>query len=340
MATVIQNQRQDGIATKRARGKEPILPDGVASLLPPLLVAEILSVLCQGERLEELRFRRCRRASVTVDGTNRVLRFVTDGALLDGLLVKLCQGSLYAHRESLRRGYVTVKGGIRVGICGRAVTEDERMDGVYDVSGLNIRLPCAVFRCGDPIAQRLRRGTGTEGVLIFSPPGEGKTTLLRGLILNLASGEDGLCTSVIDTREELLAGMDREDLLIDWFCGYPKSVGMEIAVRCMRPELLVCDEIGDGEADAILGAQNAGVPLLATAHASSVEGLLCRPGFAQLHRARVFGAYVRIRRVPHKFAFDYEITEWEDANERLQHIGRHSSATVRGDGSKHDESLG
>ena len=337
MATVIKNRTDRREIRDGSVRNTQILPDVVAALLPPLLVSEIWSTLCRGDRLEELRLRRGCRASLTVNGSNRLLSFLADDVTMEKLLLKLCDGSLYAHSESLRQGYVTVGNGVRVGICGRAVTRDERVDGVYDVSAFNFRFPCATFRCGDSIVKRILEER--QGLLIYSPPGEGKTTLLRSLILQMARGESGLRVSVIDTREELRAGMDRKDLMVDWFFCYPKSVGMEIAVRCMRPEILVCDEIGDEEAETILGAQNAGVPLLATAHASSVLGLLRRPGFERLHGARVFEAYVGIQRIPGSLAFQYQIMEWEEADERLQHRGKHASPSVWDGRSAYDESL-
>ena len=106
---------------------------------------------------------------------------------------------------------------------------------------------------------------------------------------------------------------------MDVLSGYPRALGIEIAARSMNAQLIVCDEIGDvSEAQAIVAAQNCGVPLLATAHGSSVEGLLRRTGIRILHDARVFGAYVGIRREAGERDYRYTFTSYGEADAILQ----------------------
>ena len=151
-----------------------------------------------------------------------------------------------------------------------------------------------------------------EVLSIIGSSGSGKTTLLRAAALSAASSTHSIRTVVVDTREELSTALSGSSLTLDVLIGYPREIGIGIAVRSLGAELVICDEIGGTrDASAILHAANCGVPLLASAHADSVSSLLRRPSIAMLHRARVFGAYVGITRSPSE-GFSFEITRWED----------------------------
>ncbi len=309
---------------------EPLIPPG---LLPPSLTAALLAACPpdasdpQGpRRLEELRLRADRYATLTVGGRNLPTRVLLSEEDLAAILVHLCGGSLYAYSDTIHRGYITLPGGVRVGIAGRAVCEEGRVIGVYDITALCIRLPHRHARVGAPVCRLLRAlaadGQGHTGALIYAPPGVGKTTLLRGVAATMASGERPLRTVVIDTRGELGFDTDGADLCLDILRGYPRARGVEIATRTLAAELIVCDEIGDvEEAMALISAHHGGVPLVASAHAGRLDELLRRTGIRLLHEARLFGAYVGIRRRPPAPGgglsdFEYHITPWHDA-ERL-----------------------
>ena len=275
------------------RKSESGLSEKLASVLPPDLYAEISSHLYGYGRAEEIRCRIGCHTYITVGGTNLALAHVTDRRDMEEMTDKIFGGSLYAHRETLSEGYVTLDGGIRVGVCGRAVVEDGRVRGVLSMTSLNIRLPAQIYSHPSALEGLLRSG---NGVLVYSPPGVGKTTLLRSLAARLASGQKPMRVCVVDTRGELSmcdGALGNADVLV----GYPKGVGIEIATRCMSPQLIVCDEIGScQEAEAIEAAANCGVPLLAAAHGDSIEALTGRSGIERLHRAAVFSYYVGIAR--------------------------------------------
>lgn len=287
------------IEVRRQRSLSDELPSFLLSALPYRLVDEIRS-RWNGERIEEIRLRRDRRASLTLPSGNCMLETVLDGATVDATLTGMCSGSLYAYSDTINQGYISLPGGVRVGVCGKASCEGDRLIGVREVTSLVIRIPHRARAVGAPIRRLLHEFDYGRGVLIYSPPGVGKTTLLRGVISQLASGEGGyspIRTAVVDTRGELSFSNGGRELCLDVLSGYPRALGIEIATRTLSAQVIVCDEIGDyTEAMALVSSHNCGVPLIASTHASSVDELLRRTGIMLLHEARVFGAYVGISR--------------------------------------------
>lgn len=290
----------------------PVLPEVLTGLLPAALTDAVAH--CGAGRVEELRLHAGRRASVTCEGKSYPLPVVFSAAEMDGLLKRMCAGSLYAYAESICRGYLTLPGGIRVGVCGSAAVEGGKIIGVDRITGLILRLPHAFFADVAPLLSRLRAPLAVGGLLLYAPPGVGKTTVLRSLARAAAAPACGMRTVAVDAREELATGLSGEELNLDILSGYPMPLGIEIAVRCLGAELVLCDEIGNRtEADAILSAANCGVPVVASAHAGTLRELLARPFLLSLHRARVFGGYVRLWRNGSGFRFD--ISDWEAAEE-------------------------
>ncbi len=271
------------------------------ALLPPALGRAILrggeGVANFEGRLSEIRLRAGRAASLTVGGENLVLPVSVTREELASLVKGFCRGSIYAYSESLAEGYIDMGEGIRCGLGGRALLEGGRVSGITDITSLCLRLPHTVAGAGalaQAVFERLGRA---EGLLIYSRPGVGKTTLLRDLSLRLSGGERPLRTAVIDSRGELGGGMQGEGGLLDLLCGYPKAVGIELAVRTLSPEVLICDEIGGlEEADAILAAQVSGVPLIASAHGATLAEMRARPMLRRLDEAGIFGAYLGLWR--------------------------------------------
>lgn len=209
------------------------------------------------------------------------------------VIYEICDHSLHAHFDTINEGYIAYKG-LRVGICGRAVVaHGQGIIGVRDFSGLCFRIPGVHPGCAEGAVKEFL--CHRHGILFYAPPGEGKTTVLREIVRTLSSSPHGLRVSVVDTRGELsysLEGCHTLDLLL----GYPKAKGMEIALRCFAPQVIVCDEIGATEAQALLYCASCGVPILASAHASNLVQLLSSPAIAKLHREGIFGTYAAIRR--------------------------------------------
>ena len=288
-------------------------------LLPPEITAALCSVAGGDGAVEEIRLRAGREASLTMGGRNIMTSLVLTAETLTAILVHMCGGSLYAFDQTIREGYISLPEGIRVGVAGRAVCEEGRIIGVCEITGLCIRLPHVHRDVGGEMCRLLRRlnqgRRGPQGILIYAPPGVGKTTLLRGVAVGL-SGGDGLPplrTVVVDTRGELGFETEGRGLCLDILRGYPRARGVEIATRTLSAQVIICDEIGDTEeALSLISIHHGGVPLVATAHGGSVNEILRRTGLRLLHEARLFGAYVGINRDGYG-DFTYRVTPWSHA---------------------------
>lgn len=215
--------------------------------------------------------------------------FIASKNDMDEAVRRLCDFSFHSFQNEMKNGYITVRGGHRVGICATAVTDAMgNLTAIKNVSSLNIRISREVFGCADELIYSLYKND-IKSVLIVGEPASGKTTLLRDAALRLSGEEfNFLRVCVVDERKEITSTYDgfaknKIGVSCDVLDGYPKAEGMMIALRAISPDVIVCDEIGD-EKDvyAIQKIANAGVKLLATIHSSSFSKLLKRPQFARL----------------------------------------------------------
>lgn len=244
--------------------------------------------------LREIRIRESGRSTLMFSDENIPLLSVVSGEEVEAIVKKLSDGALYAHRDSIASGYISIGEGIRVGVVGAARYEYKSFVGISHFSSLVFRIPTGECAFADELYAIFREGVGA-GMLIYSPPGIGKTTALRSLAHSIGSGEFPMRVAVIDERCEF----SREDYLgdeVDVLSGYKKSAGIEIATRTMSPEVLIIDEIGAEDVSALLSTVRAGIPLIAAAHAGSFEELRSRPSLSPLFSSGAFDVFVGIGR--------------------------------------------
>ena len=214
----------------------------------------------------------------------------------------LCGNSVYSHEAELRNGYVTLCGGHRAGICGTTVFQSGKISGIREVSSVNIRIAREVPGCADVLLGKLG-GAFCGGLLLVGPPSSGKTTILRDIARQLSNGLSGTVrkVAVVDERGEIAGtfrGIPQNDvgLCCDVLDGCPKAEGILTAVRTLSPQYIVCDEIGtEEEVRAVEQSLNAGVCVVASIHAGSLEELRRRRQAAELLKTGAFAAVALLR---------------------------------------------
>ncbi|CAJ1002993.1 stage III sporulation protein AA [Brevibacillus aydinogluensis] len=287
-----------------------ILPASVRSILTALPSAV-------REHLEEIRLRqnqpmeiRYGQQSSYVTPSGQLTAIARQGWIFSEeqavkLLNQVSQHSLYALEEELKRGYITVVGGHRIGIAGKVVMEKGEVKGIRDVTSFNIRIAREKKGAAHRVLPFLFENGRVHNTLIISPPQCGKTTLLRDIARSLSYGNEWASSrkvGIVDERSELagcLNGVPQRDVgpRTDVLDACPKAVGMMMLIRSMSPDVLIVDEIGrteDGEA--VWEAIHAGVAVICTAHGADVSEVAQRPTLGRLIQYGAFSRYILLSR--------------------------------------------
>lgn len=284
--------------------------EAAAALLPPRFRGAALQLPDhRKQRAEELRLRVGQPPTALLpEGEVTLPYFGAEERVtardLAQMVDELTGYSRYACAETLRQGYLSLPGGFRLGVCGTAVLREGRVAGVRDISSAALRIVTEHIGLADALAPRLFEVGRFQSTLLLSPPGGGKTTLLRDLIRRLSCGDDAhaaLRVAVVDERGELAVSADGAAQMslgthTDVLTLCPKAQGIAMVLRAMNPQVIAVDEITAAEDIAAMAqAANCGTALLATMHAADLDELRRKPLWPALSAAGVFSRAVIIR---------------------------------------------
>ena len=276
------------------------------SILPARLKETALGLPEEKQsRVEEVRLRTGQPMTAVLDGEEYGLGGApvtrTD---LEQLLELSCRGSLHTVLDQLRQGYITVAGGHRLGLCGRAVLRGGELINLRPLFSAGLRIARAVRGAAAPVLPSICEGGRLRSTLILAPPGLGKTTLLRDILRMVSDGEG--CAphrvGLADERGEVAAlweGTPQLDVgqRTDILEGCPKAQALMLLLRAMNPQVLAVDEItAQADLEALLAAVGCGVTLLASAHGMDRADLERRPLYRPLLEQKIFRRLVRIQR--------------------------------------------
>lgn len=264
----------------------------ILKVLPLKISNEVKEILLK-EPVQEIRIKVNKSIIINTAHKEIILKYVTTIEDIKQILVKVSNYSLYAYEEEIKQGYITIRGGHRIGIAGECVLVNGEVRTIRNISSLNIRICREVIGCSNEIMKYITKEDRVFNTLIVSPPKCGKTTILRDIARNISSGMPlidlkGKKVSIIDERSEIAAcfnGVAQLDVGIrsDILDNCLKKEGMIMAIRSLSPDILICDEIGtDGDVEALHMAFNSGVNIIVTIHGYSIDDVYKRKVFKDL----------------------------------------------------------
>ncbi|MGG1686615.1 stage III sporulation protein AA [Pseudalkalibacillus sp. NRS-1564] len=281
-----------------------VLPENVQKILNQYSIVERSTI-------EEIRMRINRPLEIMINGKPDFPLLNGHGYFIskeDGLQMinKLSHYSLYALEEELKKGFVTIEGGHRVGLAGKVITLNGHVKAIRDIASFNVRIAKQKLGIAIPLVSYLYAGRWMN-TIILGPPQSGKTTMLRDLTRLMAEGDElrripSAKVGVVDERSEIagcVQGIPQHRLgdRVDVLDACPKAEGMMMMIRSMSPEILIVDEIGRKEdSEAIIEAINAGINLVVTVHGTKLDDLNRRPSMQGLLKSGCFDRIVELSR--------------------------------------------
>ncbi|WP_080845194.1 stage III sporulation protein AA [Cytobacillus gottheilii] len=257
-------------------------------------------------QLEEIRVRIHRPLELTWKGETSFLPYIATHDDAVQLLNKISHHSIYTLEEELKRGFITIEGGHRIGLAGKVILEGGKVKAIRDISSFNIRIAKEQLGIADKLIPFIYDREWKHSMII-GPPQTGKTTLLRDIARIISSGDPSgrfhaQKVGIVDERSEIAGSVNGIPEMtfghrLDVLDGCPKAEGMMMMIRSMSPDVLIVDEIGSHEdKEAIMEAVNAGIKLIMTTHGTSFEEIKQRPTLAPILEAGIFERFIELDR--------------------------------------------
>lgn len=235
--------------------------------------------------LEEIRIRVSKPIILKLNNKETIIDYIITTEDILEILEKITENSIYSYQKQICEGFITLKGGHRVGITGNVVMENEKVININYIYSLNFRIAKQILGTSEKVINEIYHNKQIYNTLIISSPGAGKTTLLRDLIRNISKYKT---VGVVDERGEIAAMYKNEPqndmgLKVDILNNVNKALGMKMLVRSMAPDVICADEIGTKEdIEAIKYAVTSGVKGIFTAHGDSIESIKKSPILKEL----------------------------------------------------------
>ncbi|MGN0143932.1 MAG: stage III sporulation protein AA [Clostridium sp.] len=261
----------------------------------PLKIRTLLNKILLKEQIYEIRLKIGKPILIYSKYGESIVNYLLTKDDMKSIIQKISNYSLYAYEEDIKQGFITIKGGHRIGIAGECIMNNGEVKTIRNISSINIRISSEVIGCSNKIIKYIYSENQKRifNTIIISPPKCGKTTILRDIARNISNGITSIGLSghkvvVVDERSEIGAchlGIPQNDLGIrtDILDNCLKREGMMMAIRSLSPEVLICDEIGTkGDIEALLMAYNSGVNIITSIHGFTIKDLYKRKVFQDL----------------------------------------------------------
>ena len=250
--------------------------------------------------LEEIRIRSNRPLILKFSDNEKIFDYIVTAEDIIETLQRICENSIYSYQSQICNGFITIKGGHRVGISGNVVIENGKIININYISSLNFRIAKEINGCSNKLLKYVinMENNNIYNTLIVSKPGVGKTTILRDLVRRISNGIEqinfqGLNVGLVDERGEIAAmykGVAQNDIGMrtDVLSNVKKDKGMKLLIRSMAPRVIAADEIGSKEdVEAIKEAVCSGIKGIFTAHGSSLDDISINPSIKDLLMSHV-----------------------------------------------------
>lgn len=247
--------------------------------------------------LEEIRIRNQKPIILKFNNNEELIKYIVSSEEMVTILQLICENSIYSYQKQISSGFITLQGGHRVGIVGSCVIENNKIININYINSFNFRIARQVIGCSNNILEYILDENSVYNTLIISPPGYGKTTLIRDIVRQVSDGNEnfnGITVGIVDERSEIASlykGVPQNDVGIrtDVIENISKSIGIKILVRSMAPKVIIADEIGTSDdIDAINYALCSGCKGIFSAHGSSINDIYRNPILKKLLDSWVF----------------------------------------------------